>query len=1004
TIGARARLMLLTAAVVASTFVATWSTTGFASGQAGATPQAAKSSARSIPVASHQSAKSSGRSTPVASYQSATSTAGSTALASQQAATSTAQSTALSQQMPVDPQITMGKFSNGLRYYIRANKKPEKRAELRLVIKAGSILEDDDQQGMAHFAEHMAFNGTRNFPKQDLIKFIESLGMRFGAHLNAYTSFDETVYMLQVPTDKPEVMDQALLILEDWARNVTFDPTEIDKERGVVMEEWRIRRGAGERMLSKIWPIMLKGSRYADRLPIGKPEIIQGGKAERLKKFYTDWYRPDLMAVVAVGDFDKAAIEKLITTHFAQIPAATKPRPRPSYDVPDHPGTRYAIATDKEMEATLVTVNNILPGREEGSVGAYRQKTVDRLFSGMLSARFSELAQTPEAPFIFAGASRRGFLSRTKDEASMIALVKEDGIERGLDALLTEAERVGRFGFTATELDRQKQNVLRNYERNAAEKETRESSRRADEYVRNFLANETLPSAEDEYALHQRFVPQITLDEINQLARQWFPDRNRLIVVRAPEKSGLVVPDETKLAAVIKSASAKELKPYVDSLTASALLDPIPAPGTIAKTTTKEAAGITEWELSNGVKVVLKPTTFKADEIVFRASSPGGTSLAGDKDYIPASTATQVVTAGGLGKFNAIDLRKIMTGKIASAWPYIGELEEGLTGSSSRKDLEMMFQLIYLRFLQPRADPTAFSVQAAQEKSLLANQAAIPEFAFLEALEASRYQNHPRRRYPTAAMVDEWNLDKSLAFYRDRFADASDFTFVFVGSFDLATIKPLVERYLGALPSIRRKESWKDVGARTATGVIEKKVEKGIEPKSLNAIVFSGPFEYDQTQRVAIRAMADVLQTKLLETIREELGGTYSISASASYQRIPNPEYSITIEFGCAPERAGDLIKRVFEEIEKLKANGPTEKEVNDEKGKLLRDFETNSKLNNYLVNQIALRYQSGEDPVGFWNIPEYYKKIDGTMIQQAAKKYLDLHNYLKVTLLPEKK
>jgi zinc protease len=915
-----------------------------------------------------------------------------------------AQSAALSQQMPVDPEITIGKFSNGLRFYVRANKKPEKRAELRLVINAGSILEDDDQQGMAHFVEHMAFNGTKNFPKQDLVKFIEQIGMRFGADLNAYTSFDETVYQLQVPTDKPELMDHALLILEDWAHGVTFDQTEIDKERGVVIEEWRSGRGAGTRMQDKILPIMLKGSRYADRLPIGKPEIIQNGKAERLRKFYADWYRPDLMAVVAVGDFDKAAVEKLIKAHFESIPAATTPRVRTRYEVPDHTGTTYAIASDKEMTMTSIGITNLLPSREQGSVGAYRQQMVDSLFSGMLNARFSEIAQNPDPPFMFAGSGRGNFLGQTKDEASLNAAVKEDGIERGLDALLGEAERVSRFGFTATELDRQKQNMLRSYERAAAEKETRVASIRANEYVRNFLQNESLPSLDAEYALHQRFLPEIMLDEINKLAREWFPDRSRVVVVRAPEKTGLVIPDETKLAAVIKAASAKDLKPYADSVTGAALLESIPAPGTIAKTATKEATGITEWELSNGVKVVLKPTTFKADEILFRATSPGGTSLASDKDYIPASTATQVVTAGGLGKFNAIDLRKIMTGKVASASPFIGEVEEGLSGSGSRKDLETMFQLIYLRFTQPRADANAFTVQSTQAKSMLANRSAVPEFAFFNALNTAMYQDHLRRRLPTSATVDEWNLDKSLAFYKERFADASDFTFVFVGSFDLPTMKPLVERYLGALPSLRRKETWKDIGARPAKGVIEKRVEKGIEPKSMSAIVFSGPFEYDQVHRIAIRAMGEVLQTRLLEAIREELGGTYSVTASASYQRIPNPEYSISIDFGCAPERADELMKRVFEEIELLRIKGPTDKQLADEKEALLREFETNSKLNNYLLTQIGVRYQTGEDPAVIWTIPEYYKKIDGAMIQQAAKTYLNTNNYVKVTLLPEKK
>jgi zinc protease len=770
------------------------------------------------------------------------------------------------------------------------------------------------------------------------------------------------------------------------------------------MEEWRLGRGAGARMQAKLFPVLLKGSRYADRLPIGKPEIIQNGKQERLKQFYADWYRPDLMAVIAVGDFDKVAIEKMITSHFASIPAATKPKPRTMYDVPDHADTAFAIVSDKENSRTTVEIDTLLPARPEGTVGAYRQKTVDDLFAGMLSARFAELAQNANAPFILAGAGRGSFFARSKDSATLFALVKEDGIERGLDTLLSEAERVARFGFTATELERQKQNVLLNYQRNALEKENRLAASRADEYVRNFLQDETLPTADDEYALQKRFLPGITLDEINKLAREWFPDRNRTVVIQAPEKNGLVLPDQTKLAAVIKTAATKDLKPYVDTVANTALLESPPTPGTIARTITKDELGITEWELSNGVRVILKPTTFMEDEILFRATSPGGTSLVADKDYIPASSATQVINAGGVGKFSSTDLRKFLTGKVASATPYISELEEGLNGGSSRKDLETMLQLIYLRFTQPRADATAFAALSARAKTLLANQTSVPEFAFLDTLNSTRYQNHLRRRLPTPATVDEWNLDKSLAFYRNRFADASDFTFVFVGSFDLPTIKPLVERYLGSLPSIRRKESWKDVGARTPAGVVEKKVEKGIEPKSISAIVFSGPFEFNQTQRVALRAMAEILQTRLLEAIREELGGTYGINATPGYERIPNPTYSLTIQFGSAPDRTENLIKRVFQEIELLKTNGPTDKQLNDEKEALLREFETNAKLNTYLLTQINARYQNGEDPAGIWRIPEFYNKIDKTMIQQAAKTYLNTNNYVEVMLFPEKK
>ena len=914
--------------------------------------------------------------------------------------------TPLTQPMPVDPEITMGKFPNGLRYYIRSNKKPEKRAELRLVVKAGAVLEDDDQRGLAHFVEHMAFNGTKNFPKHELISFIESLGMRFGADINAYTSFDETVYMLTVPTDKPEAMARAFQVLEDWAHNVSFDAAEIEKERGVVLEEWRSGRGAGMRNAEKLFPVMFKGSRYANRLPIGLPEIIQNGKPERIKQYYADWYRPDLMAVVAVGDFDKSVVEKLVNTHFASIPAHTSPKERQTYDVPDRTDMGFVINTDKETSTTSVEIDTLLPARPEGTIGAYRQKTVDRLFAGMLNARFAELTQKPDAPFVLGFGARSSFLARTKEIAFLTALVKDDGIERGLQALLTEAERVARFGFTETELARQKASVLRSYERLALEKDNTLAASRAGEYVRNFLINETLPSADDEYALHKRFLPEITLTEINKLAREWFPltNKNRLVIVTAPQKPGLTVPDETKLAGVIKEAASVEVKPYVDTVASAVLLESLPAPGKIVNTSTIDKAGLTIWELANGVKVVLKPTNFRADEILFRASSPGGTSIATDADYIPASTATQVINAGGVAKFSAIDLGKMMAGKVAFATPFISELEEGLNGSSSPRDLEMMFQLIYLRFTQPRADANAFAAQATQARTFMNNQSAIPEFAFFEALNAARYGNHPRRRMTTAASVDEWNLDKSLAFYKDRFADASDFTFYFVGNFDEATMKPLVERYLGSLPSLKRKETWKDVVVNLPVGVIEKKVEKGIEPKSRAAIVFSGPFEFNQERRIALRAMSEILQTRLLDLIREELGGTYSITAAYGYQKYPKQEYSITIQFGCSPDRTDDLIKRVFGEIEKFKAEGPTEKQLNDEKEALLREFETNSKQNAYLLNQIMQRFNHNEDPAGLWLIPEFYKKLDAATVKDAAKQYLNTQSFIKVTLFPEKK
>src|SRR5215471_9906573 len=785
--------------------------------------------------------------------------------------------------MPVDAAITQGTLPNGLRYYVRANAKPEKRAELRLVVKAGSVLEEDDQQGLAHVVEHMAFNGTKNFPKHDVVQFLESLGMRFGADVNAYTSFDETVYMLTVPTDKPDVLDRALLILEDWAHDVTFDPVEIDKERPVVMEEWRLRRGAGARISDRVLPILLEGSRYADRVPIGKTDVLQTFTRERITKFYGDWYRPDLMAVVAVGDFDQAQVVDLVKRHFSGLANPPNERARASYDVPDKSGTRFTVLTDKELPTTNVEVTSFVPTRPYGTVGVYRERLIDRLFASMLSARLAEIAQKADAPFLQAGTGRGTIMGRTKDNVTLVATVKDGGSEWGLETMLAEVARVQRFGFTPTELDRQKQIILRGRESALAEKENVTARSRADEYVRNFLTGETLPSLDDEYGLVARFVDDITLGEINRMATEWYPESNRLVIVRAPEKAGVALPTDASLSAALKAGRSGPLTAYVDRIASSTLLERLPAPAPVVKTTAREALGVTEWQLGNGAKVVLKPTTFKQDEILFRAFSPGGTSQASDADFVPASTAAQVVAAGGLGPFSSADLGRVLTGKIASANPTIGELEEGLQGSASPKDLETLFQLIYMRFTQPRADRSIFATQVAQIRTLLANQANTPGFAYQAALAEIMGQNHPRRRLPTAAMLDEWNLDKSMAFYKDRFADASDFTFVFVGNIDPAVMKPLVERYLGSLPSIGRKESWRDVGPPLPKGVITKQVVKGIEPKSQATLIYVGGldpgFRFTQDDRVTLRAMGEILQTRLLETIREDLGGTYSITA-----------------------------------------------------------------------------------------------------------------------------
>jgi zinc protease len=915
----------------------------------------------------------------------------------------------LSQPMPVDPEVLVGTLPNGLRYYIRANAKPAHRAELRLVVKAGSVLEDDDQQGLAHFVEHMEFEGTRHFPKQGLIDFLSSLGLGLGPDANAETSYDDTQYTLRIPTDQPDVLDRALLVLEDWAQGATFDQSGIERERGIVLEEWRLHLDADERTLDKVIGAQLAGSRYANRTPIGKPDIIEHAQREQLLRFYHDWYRPDLMAVIVVGDVDRAAVSAMITKHFASVSAPSPKRPRPTFDVPEHRGTRYAIVTDKEATTTAVQVSELRPARNQGSVGGYRDIMRDQLFSEMLGARLDELARGASPPFVNADADRELLPApRTRDIATLQAVVSSDGVTRGLTALLTELQRLSRFGFTATELSRAKQATMLDYERSVTEIPDRESPSRADEYTRNFLQGEALPTIWQELAFHRRFLPAITLTDVNKLAEDWFPADNRLIVVAAPDAAGIVLPDEKQLAAAVRAASANRLTAYVDAVDTGAgqtLMEAKPAAGTIVKTTEHPETGITEWTLSNGATVVLKPTKLRENQILFQAFAPGGTSLASDAEFIPASVADEVISSGGAGRFSGVTLDKILSSRLVAVVPFIDELEEGMRGGSTPQDLETMFQLLYLRFTEPRADPTAFAAVASQARALLANQMASPDVVFNQEMLAALSGNNPRLRPQTPATVDQWDLGKSMAFYKARFADASNFTFVFVGSFTPDTIRPFAETYLASLPATHMHETWRDLGITPPPGIVEKTVEKGIAPKSEVAIVFSGPFEYNDPQILALDTMARVLESRLFDAIRGELGGTYSITADPNHQKFPRPQYFVRIDWTCDPAQTNALVRRVFDEIASLKARPLMETQMALIRESLLRDLERNSQDNSYLLNEISRRFKNRDSAnlAVISNVAERIKALTADELYKAAQTYLNTDRYVKVILMPER-
>src|SRR5436190_12626283 len=914
---------------------------------------------------------------------------------------------ALSQQMPVDPEVLVGALPNGLRFYVRPNGKPAREAELRLVVRAGSVLEDDDQRGLAHFVEHMEFQGTRHFPGEGITAFLGALGLSVGADANAATGFDETEYLLRVPTEKPEVLDRALTVLEDWAGSATFDQAAIERQRAIVLAEWRMNLGASERVGDKIRRVQLDQSRYADRPPVGSPDVIEHAQRDQLLRFYRDWYRPDLMAVIVVGDVDREAVRQLIVRHFSSLTNPSPERPRPSFDVPEHPGTRYVVVLDKETTATTVQISDLRPARNQGSVGGYRAILADQLFAALIGARLTELTQSTNPPFLDAAAGRELFPApRTRDQAALQALVANDGIAPGLAALVTELERVKRFGFTASELDRAKQANMAASERVVVQSPDRESSSRAAEYTRNFLGGEALPTIWQELAFHRRFFPGITLNEVNALGADWFPEQNRLVVVSAPDAAGVALPTEEALAAVVTAASGKSMQPYVDDSAGQTLMDVPPARGSIVKTSVRPEAGITEWTLSNGATVVLKPTTLRADQILFRAFAPGGTSLASDDDVIPARAADDVIAAGGAGRFSAVALEKILAGKAINVTPFITEIDEGMRGGCTPQDIETMFQLLYMRFTQPRADPTAFMALRAQAQALLANQMASPAIVFSQAVEAALSGNNPRRQPETPATVGQWNLDKSLALYKARFADASNFTFVFVGSFTPEQIRPLVETYIAGLPATHAPETWRDLGPAAPRGIIRRTVEKGIAPKSEVAIVFSGPFDYDDANVTALDAMVLLLQSRLSDAIREELGATYSITATAHARKIPRPEYQLRIDWTCDPTRTATVVQRVMQEVAEARDTPLTSGQVARVRDVLLRQSDRNMQENGYLIAQISRRYEEGDGAnIGaVFQLPKRISALSGDAIQLAAQKYLDTANYVEVTLKPQEK
>lgn len=900
-----------------------------------------------------------------------------------------------------DTAVIVDTLPNGLTYYIRRNDEPRDRVELRLVVNAGSVLEDSDQRGLAHVVEHMAFNGTRHFRAHELVNYLEGVGMRFGPDVNAYTGFDETVYTLTLPTDSAGVVETGFRILEDWATGIAFDSAEVRKERGVVIEEWRLGQGADARMREQQFPVLLGDSRYAERMPIGTLPSLREFDPAALRRFYRDWYRPELMAVVAVGDLDPARMEAWIREHFAGIPPSETPRERPRFDIPPHPETRFHVATDPEATGTRVSVYLKQPARPGGTAASYRRWMTESLASAMLERRLRERTQRPDAPFLDVSSFRGRFL-RPLEAYVLSASVADGGAARGLGALLAELDRAAREGFTPAELEREKAELLRSLEQRFAERDRTPSAGFAAEYVSHFLYGGALTGAETEWDLARRLIPEIGVEDANRAVREWTGEGDRVILATAPRKEGASVPTEAELIAAVRSVGEAPLAAYVDSVPDGPLMAEPPAPGRVVSERVLAEIGTREWTLANGARVILKPTDFQNDEVLLAARSPGGTSLVSDRDFVAAMTATAAVQAGGVGEWSTTELGKRLAGTVASVGAEIGDLHEGISGVASPRDLQTLFQLVHLRFTAPRLDSVAFEAYRERGRAALRNRGASPEAAWSDTLQRVLAQGHPRARPPSPALFDSLDLRRSLEIYRDRFADAGDFTFFLVGSFDPDSVRPLVERYLGSLPSTGRREQGRDVGIDPPRGIVRRTVRRGREPKARTQIVFSGPVEWGRENLYALNSLAEVLQLRLRESLREDRGGTYGVGVRASAARDPDAEYRVGIGFGSAPERLDELTEEVWAQVDSLQRFGPTPQEISKVREMQLRERETQMRENGFWIGQLMAYDRYGWDPRDILHFEQRSRSLDAAMIRDAARRFLDAENYVQVSLVPE--
>ena len=904
--------------------------------------------------------------------------------------------------VPTDPNVRVGKLENGLTYYIRHNELPENQADFYIAQKVGSILEEDNQRGLAHFLEHMCFNGTTNYPDNKLREYLETIGVKFGVNLNAYTSVDETVYNISnVPVVRETVVDSCLLILHDWANDLTLDHEEIDKERKVIHEEWRTRTGAMMRMYEKVFPIMYKDNKYAYRLPIGTMDVVDNFPYQALKDYYEKWYRPDQQGIIVVGDIDVDKVEEKIKKMFSPIEMPENAAERVYFPVPDNDEPIIAIAKDKEQQVPLIYLfhkHDVVPNEQKNSMPYLAMNYMTSMIGNMLNARLDELTQQPQPPFIQAMAEDGNFLvAKTKGAFIGFAVAKEDGILTSTEALMTEIERARQFGFTASEYARTKADYLRALESAYNEKDKMKNSQYVNEYVRHFIDNEPIPGIENEYAIMNQIVPNIPVEAINQVVKQIIGEKNIVLGIFCPEKEGMKYPTEEELKAVVNKVRSAKLEAYVDKVSDEPLMKELPAGGKVAKTE-EGPFGSKVLTLSNGVKVVLKKTDFKADEVRMQAFSAGGNSMFDDKDAVQFKLMNQVVELGGLGNFSAVDLEKVLAGKMASASAYVNSLTEGISGGCSPKDMETMLQLTYLKFTAPRMDMNAFESFINRNKAALANAEADPNTAFSDSISVALYNRHPRAISVKAETLDKIDYNKVMELYMNRFADASDFTFVMVGNIDEATATPLIEKYLGSLSSMKRNEKFRDVTPDIRKGIYENNFTREMETaKSSVLMVASGKCKYNQKNVVMMSMLGQLLNILYTQTVREEAGGTYGVSCNGSISKYPEAEGVFQIYFDTDPQRRPQMVELINKGISDFIAQGPKTEDLNKVKEYMLKTFQQNQKENSYWMGIInTMLWEKVDMNTGYQNT---VNSITVNDLKKFAKSFFGQKNMIEVSM-----